>query len=634
MTVRIRESSRRPGWWRVLLGCVIAGHALLFAFTVLVGDRLSALSAGRVAIVLVALAAYTTAVAGLWWRRPTSAVVRWVALALVLLFAARLHIPPYILRQKLNQPENDATALVRHLRELSASQEQYRLSTGHYAASIDSLSSWITPIEDVQSVVRTNGDRGWSARSKRGVAECSIWVRDSTMRTNVHAPEGMPICVGQRGAGRHSVSIQWATAPAHELPGGIRRPLTGVWRQHRADERRTGIVPEQLSDSASSYRWTTRIGGELRASVAVAGSQLFVGAHGNGEFVSLSLDSGGVDWRIRVANWVHHEPVITDDLVIVTFGSNDYLGAVSTVAQAPGGIAAYDRRTGRERWHHYLNTSVMTSPVVGDSLVAVVTTGNQALAWQLTDGAERWRTPLPSHSWMGNPMVVGDRMIVGLEFTRLCILSLPTGALESCTKFAGKGWGAGHASVALADSLALIVYDEEITVAEAVRAKLWKFLVTRLLGIEGRAGQQYAVAIDLSSGRERWRVRLGGANGTPVQGHIAGTPVVVEGIAYIPSPLNGYITAVRTTDGRALWSTPVHAVRGSVLVTQGAVVSATTDAALVVLDAATGKQRCRQPLPAVSDRAGPTLAGRTALFALRNGLVLAQPIGDLLACRG
>ncbi len=620
----------RCSWWRLLLAFVIVCDAAWFAFAVLGAGRFSAAS-GRLAIVLVMLTVYATAVAGLLWQRPARAALRWGAFVLVLLFAARLHIPQYILQQQMNRPANDATALVQHLRELAATQEQYRLQTGHYATSADSMSSLLTPMPDVHSVLRTNGDKGWAARATRGATECMIWVRDSSLRTDSRAYEGLPYCAGRSTSDPRTHMIARATMPAQEVAGGIVRPLTGTWLQHRADERRTGTVAAEPGDVG--YRWTTQVDGELRASVAAAGSQVFVGAHGNGEFVSLSLDSGHVDWRIRVANWVHHEPVVTSDLVIVTFGSNDYLGALSSVAQAPGGIAAYDRRTGRERWHHYLNTSVMTSPVVGDSLVAVVTTDNEAVAWRVTDGTELWRTTLPSHSWMGNPMVVGDRMIIGLEFTRLCMLSLPTGAVDYCTEFAGKGWGAGHASVTLAGKLALIVYDEEIPVAQAVRAGLWKFLVTRLLGIKGAAGQQYAVAIELASGRERWRVPLGGISGVADQGHIAGTPVVVDGVAYVPSPLNGHVTAIRAESGTVLWTTPIKAVRGSVLVSQGAVISATSDASLVVLDAATGQERCRQTLPAASDRAGPTLAGRTALLALRNGLVLARPIDDMLQCR-
>ncbi len=618
-------------WWRVLLAFLIVCHAAWFAFTVLVGGRFSAASAGRFAIVIVLLTISATAITGLLWRRPARAAVRWGAVALVLLFAARMHVPQYVLQRNMYRPSDGATPLVQQLRELTSAQEQYRLQTGHYASSIDSMSSLLTPFPEVESVLRTNGAKGWAGRATRGAAECVIWVRDSSLRIDPRAHEGVPYCAGRSAANPRMQMMSRATAPAQEVAGGIVRPLTGTWLQHRADERRTGSVASELGDVG--YRWTTQVDGELRASVAAAGSQLFIGAHGNGEFVSLSLDSGHVDWRIRLANWVHHEPVVTSDLVIVTFGSNDNFGAFSAVANGSGGISTFDRRTGRERWHHYLNASVMTSPVIGDSLVAVITTDNEAVAWRVTDGAELWRTALPSQSWMGNPMVVGDRMIIGLEKTRLCVLSLVTGAVDYCTEFAGNGWGAGHASVTLADKLALIVYDEDIPVAQAVRAGLWKFLFTRLLGIEGAAGQQYAVAIELSSGREHWRVPLGGISGADVQGHIAGTPVVVDGVAYVPSPLNGHVTAIRAESGTVLWSTPIKAVRGSVLVTHGAVVSATSDASLVVLDAATGNERCRQTLPAASDRAGPTLVGRTALLALRNGLVLARPIDDMLQCR-
>ena len=610
---------------------VIAGHATWFTLSVVLGGRFSAVSGGRFAVAAAVLAVHAMAVAGLMRRRPYSAAIRWGAVVLVLLAAARLHIPRYMLARKLDQPADDATALVQHLRELSASQEQFRLRTGHYAATSDSMASLLTPMSGVQSVLRANGEQGWAASATRGEAQCAIWVRDSSLRTDPRQLEGMPYCAGRTKSNHRSPMLPRSAMPAREASQGMRRPVTGTWRQHRADERRTGIIAAEPGDVG--HWWTTQVDGELRSSVAVAGSQVFVGAHGNGEFVSLSLDSGHVDWRIRVANWVHHQPVVTPDLVIVTFGSNDYFGTASSYAQPPGGIAAYDRRTGRERWHHYLKSSVMTSPVLGDSLVAVTTTDNEAIAWRVADGTETWRTTLPSHSWMGNPMVVGDRMVIGLEFTRLCVLGLSNGRIDYCTEFKGKGWGAGHASVTLANELALIVYNEDIPVGPAVRAGLWKFLLTRMLGIAGTAEQQMLVAIELATGHERWRTPLGGISGAVIQGHIAGTPVVVDGVAYVPSPLNGHITAVHAESGHVLWSTAVNAARGSVLVTQGAVLSATSDGFLVVLDAANGVARCHLKLPGASDRAGPTLAGKTALLSLRNGLVFARPIDDLLHCR-
>ncbi len=600
---------RTQSWWRVLLAFVIACHAVWFTYEILANGRFSAASAGRFAIVAAVVGVHAIA-AALLMQQTGSFALRWSACILVFLTAARLHIPPHLLQARLQRPTDAAVDVVRHLREVTASQEQHRLRTGHYAASLNSLLDWMPQSPQIITSIRANGDEGWAGRSAQGATDCAIWVRDSGLRNDPGQREGVP----------HSV----------DAPLGTRRPLNGTWLEHRADERRTGIVAALPGDTGN--RRTTAVDGEIRASPAVAGTQVFIGTHGNGEFVSLSLDSGHVDWRIRVANWVHHEPVVTPGLVIVTFGNNEHLGEIIIHSQPPGGIAAYDRRTGIERWHHYSTASVMTSPVVGDSLVAVPTTDNEAVEWRISDGHEAWRTTLPSHSWMGNPLVTGDKLIFGIEFTRLCVLTLPSGSIDYCTAVKGKGRGAGHASVAVADDLVLLTYDEEISVLPAVRAGLWTFLTTRLLGTEGTAGQQFLVALELATGRERWRVPLGGSSGATVQGHIAGTPVIQNGVAYIPSPRNGHVTAVRANSGRVLRSTSIKAVRSSVLVTEGAVLSATTDTALVVLDAATGKERCRQTLSAASDRAGPTLAGKTALLALRNGVVLARPIDDMLHC--
>jgi outer membrane protein assembly factor BamB len=411
-------------------------------------------------------------------------------------------------------------------------------------------------------------------------------------------------------------------APAPER-GFTAADLFGEWLQHRADASHSGITPAAIGTPGA--RWTYAVGGELRASVAVAGNQVFIGAHGNGELVALTLDSGRVGFRIRVPNWVHHEPVVTTDLVIVPFGNSEPIEpGGAQLGSAPSGIAAYERRTGIERWRRYTNTSVMVSPVVRDSIVAAVTHEGDVIAWRIADGKELWRTRLARRSPMANPLLADSVLFVGVELAELCALDVRTGHLLYCHEVASDGWGAGHSSPTLAGSTVLFSYHTRTS----------GFWLRALAGIAKPTthGDAMLVALDAASGRERWRVNLGrGVH--DVVGHIAGTPVVVGKTAYVNAPSSGRVVAVQTDSGRVLWSSDVRPARGSVLVTNGAVLSASSDGQLVVLDAATGKERCRQKLPANPDRAGLTLAGNTGILTLRNGLVVARPIGDWIACR-
>jgi hypothetical protein len=116
-------------------------------------------------------------------------------------------------------------------------------------------------------------------------------------------------------------------------------------------------------------------------------------------------------------------------------------------------------------------------------------------------------------------------------------------------------------------------------------------------------------------------------------GHMAGTPVVMDGVAYVASPVSGRIYAVRADSGRTLWSRFVNTSRGSVLVTQGVVLAATRDTTMVVLEQATGAVRCTQRIPGLSDRAGLTLAGTTGILTTQTGLVVARPITEWTTCK-
>jgi outer membrane protein assembly factor BamB len=164
-----------------------------------------------------------------------------------------------------------------------------------------------------------------------------------------------------------------------------------------------------------------------------------------------------------------------------------------------------------------------------------------------------------------------------------------------------------------------------------------KWIARKMFGIAERArdpevGEQILVGYQWRDGTVRWRTSLGRGTLFPA-GHIAGTPVVVGDIAFVPAANNGNVVAVDTRTGRVIWSTPVKAARGSVVEWQGAILAATQDTTMVVLESASGRVSCRQKLPAVPDRAALTVSGATGVLTLRNGTVMARPMADWRACR-
>ncbi len=626
----------------MLLAICLTGQLICCTADALRGDPYSVWAQGRTGALLLVACIYGAALVLLLpAMRARQRVFTWLAVGGALLFSVRFHAVRAWVRNDAREeavwnspPSKQTSDLVALLREVSAAQEQYRLGNHTYAGSVDSLSRWLPPRSDsitVQMIRR--GDSGWSARASVSDTHCSIWVRDSTLRVEPWETEGAPACGNVVRTKRRQVHTVMA-APAREVafaPQDVR----GVWLQHRVDSDRSATAAASSRLSGGPYRWTTRIGGEMLASVAVVGNQVFAGAHGNGEFAVLSLDSGRVAFRIRAPNWIHHEPVVTSDLAIVTFGNNEKNPADQPVGSDPSGIAAYDRRTGVERWRRYSPASMMTSPVLYDSIVAAVSTSREAVGLRATDGKQLWRAELPSVSPMGNPLLIDTLMVVGLERARLCVLDVRTGARLYCRTIDSRGWGAGHASVASTGTTLLFTFAPGVGPLDALRLGNWRPAIGHVLRLPSpnfEVEEQVLLGLDLATGQERWRVRLG-IGKYASSGHIAGTPTVADGIAYVPSPLSGKVFAVRPDSGTVLWSADVSTVRGSLLVTHGAVLAATRDTALVVLDATSGAVRCRQRLPGLSDRAGPTLAGETAIMTFRNGVIAARPIADWLSCR-
>lgn len=627
---------------RVALIVLLGAQLVWFELVVLTGSRFASLPIPRALLALIVAAPFVAAIAFLLFPTAKRRKLGIGILAVALAMTFRFHSPgifermfPRLTDESASIAAVTAPSLVQFLRELSAAQEQHRRIRQRYSTNLGDLAQWVTPPHGAIVSITARADSGWVASASLDGDTCRIWVRDSTLRHASADIEGSPGCgAPENRTGRHS--IESVVAPATEMEF-VAADIDGVWSQHRALPGRSGMT---AGSSSGPHTWTTRVAGPIRASAAIAGNQVFVGAHGNGELAAISLSTGKLGYRIRVPNWVHHEPVISDALVVVGFGNNEPspLG-LSIVGSPPSGVAAYDRVTGIERWRVHTRGSVMTSPVLAGHVVAAVTGSGEAFGWHLSSGREIWRAVVPDHSPMGNPALADSVMLFGVEPATVCALVVATGRRLYCRALDLRGWGAGHASVAVAGDVALQVYESDPEGWGIPPDSRPVALARRLIGLPPKRQrppppdalrEQVMVALRSADGSERWRVGLG--RGTRrVPGHIAGTPTIAAGVAYVPSPTNESVIAVDVATARVIWSSPVRPARGSVLVSGGKVFAATSNGT-VVLDARTGAVLCRQTLPAGADRAGPAVSGRTGVLTLVDGTVMARPLHAWLSC--
>ena len=621
-------------------------QAIVFARAAMNGERFASIPGGAYLLVATGALIYLVAIASLTVWRDKPRFIRWGSIGAAIALSLRFYSPAFfaMVLPRIPYPVehmavNISPPLEIYLRELAAAEEQYRIRERSYTSDATKLSPWVRqpPGSRVEMVAR--GDTGWSARASLNGATCDIWVRDSLLRQRAADVEGSPNCGGTEIRGIHQRIRSVVVAPSREA-GFAKTDASGTWLEHRGDDRRSASI--SANTLGQGHSWTERIGGVIRSSVAIAGNQVFVGSHGNGEIVALTLDSGKIGFRVRAPNWVHHEPAVTSDLVIFGFGNNEPSAIGPEVnGSPPSGVVAYDRVTGVEKWRRYTTGSVMASPVVKNSVVAVSTGADEAFGWRLSDGAQVWRAALPGYAPMANPVMVDSLFLIGVEPATLCALAIASGRRIYCRVLSRESWGAGHASPAIAGDLLLQVYEEDLDGSGGGVDSRPMLLVRHLIGLPPRRyrprpsnslREQVLVALRWRDGVEVWRARLGRGR-HHAQGHIAGTPTVEGSVAFVPSPVSQTVSAIDTRTGRILWATMVKPARGSVLFSEGSVITATADSTVTVLDARNGRVRCRERLPDRADRAGPTVSGATGVLTLVNGTVMARPLAAWLSCR-
>jgi predicted amidohydrolase YtcJ/outer membrane protein assembly factor BamB len=546
---------------------------------------------------------------------------------------------------------DEATRAQAALRLLASAQEQHRLVTGRYATALDQLPPQLMgDLSGIKVVVTAQGDRWWRARAQGGAESCAIAVGFLPQQEQADSLDGVPQC--RSGSRRHRHQQVHGTRFVQQQGANPSPPVdSGVWLQHRADVARTGVAPSSVALSGvalsgvapsgtgpsgtTPVRWDARLNGEIRSSVSIAGGQLFVGAHGNGEVAAFRLADGALQWRVRAPNWLHHEPVVGDGVVAYGFGNNENFGPGGKgFGSPPSGYDVLDRATGRLVHRFLTSSTAMGAPAIVGSLLVAREHAGIVHAWDLRTGTLRWSAALPGRPVgpMTNPLVVDSLVVVTSEPMAWCRLAVGTGRLLGCGTAPDGKWG-GHASPALAGRLVLMSYLEP---PPPFRQSLWRLVLgmanPKLVGTPNPKVSTVAlVAVDRDTDQVVWRRRFTGA-AFPVSGHVAGTPTVDDDAAMVPLPTIGEVVSVDVATGAVRWRAPVRPARGSVSVVGGRVFTATTTARMVVLDAATGRVHCSAPLPGAVDRAGLSIAGGTGILTFQDGRISAAPVDQWFRC--
>ncbi len=543
----------------------------------------------------------------------------------------RFFVPPIV--QRLEDPllvlPHEAARAQEILRLIASAQEQHRINVGAYAVDVRDLGGQVSAsLTGAEIEIGSRGDSAWWGEVGVGEEKCRLYVGYPSGGASVdYLPQGLPECSGAGERARHQQvnEVRFVEQSRRGMEPGQLQSASGEWLQHRADAQRSGVV----DGGSLGRRWDSWLSGEIRSSASVAGGQVFVGAHGSGEVASFSIEDGSLIWRIRAPNWLHHEPVVSNGLVVYGFGNNEAYGRSSVFGTPPNGFEAVGQSNGSLRWRRPTDSPAMGSPAIVGELVVGREASGALHAWNLTTGAEVWTQDGPAFGPMTNPVYSDSLVIVTSEPGSWCAYRVGGGEAVRCGHVRGAYWGAGHTSPAVVGTRLLFSFEDGDNLLA---------LSFRILGFNWRqlVGSPYAssvslVAADLRTGGILWRSRLSGSH-LRSAGHIAGTPVVVDSFVVVPFPVIGEVAAMSVVDGSVKWRQKVYPARGSVSVVNGQVFAATNLQTSVVADLRSGRRVCSQKLPGRVDRAGLTISGNTGILTFLDGRVSAAPVSEWMTC--
>jgi outer membrane protein assembly factor BamB len=301
----------------------------------------------------------------------------------------------------------------------------------------------------------------------------------------------------------------------------------------------------------------------VRSSPTVAANVVYIGSSDGGLY-ALDSKTGRLKWKYAAGAPVTSTPLVTDGLVVFTAhdGSIHALAVatgrrrwrVATGAERPqfwghesedtwtssptpagnlvlvgsgdGSLYALELATGRVRWKGQTGGRIRSSPAVRGDLAVVGSADGKVYGFDLASGRERWRfetngVTLKSDTFgydrktvQSSPVIAGDLVVVGARDGYMYGLELATGRQR---------WVVDHkiswinCSPAIADGM---VYT-------------------------GSSDGQFAQAVDLATGQERWRHNDLGV--------IWSSPAVAGPTVYVAST-RGLLYALDRASGKEQWS--------------------------------------------------------------------------------
>lgn len=418
------------------------------------------------------------------------------------------------------------------------------------------------------------------------------------------APGSHEAILSARSATGASATIRHTFAACTAAPAPR---VGGDWSQVGGGARHTGALQRAIAPPLAT-RWTTPVGGHIiTASPAIAAGTVFVtvtdlGDGRSGGIVALELTTGAIQWRVTTSVPVRGAVAVVDGIVVAP--------------QIDGTVLGLDAKTGTQRWQRHLGPRI--APLASATFGSVAAVGHEVVIGHQRNvgsiyaatGEVRWQfDPVPN----------------GTDGQSLAAVAIATDlVVGTFTRSRG-----GVATWDFATAAPRWQLDDDATIginATPVIGDKFVYIVNAADTVS---------ALALATGSVAWSVQLD-PTGFPWGNATVGTPALAHDILVVPT-LYRYVVALDASTGRERWRhealpSPLRTThyRGahqagyaaSPVITGDVVWIADTSGELAALDLTTGTPRWRASVGA------PVLAG---LAASGDWLVVASYDGSVRA---
>lgn len=440
-----------------------------------------------------------------------------------------------------------------------------------------------------------------------------------------------PVRCGEAGAltppGARIVDVRRQPLAVSAVPAS--HPESEVWPEYRRAADRDADDAANLHSAA--FTWRAIADGEVRATPSVADGKVLVGTHGAGVLHAFDLRTGRLLWKHYVPNWIHQDAVSDGHTVLVGFGDTQY----SQYAWTPAGVSAFSLANGALLWSAFEGNAVMTSPVIWRQSAVYITSAGVLKVRDLQTGAETARLRLPGRAVMASPTLRGDTLVASLDDAEsVCAIRIDPVAILWCTPLAQGGMGGTSAPTVAGGRVYASAAMSHPDGPLGLSAERWhdvKYALGWMRSTDWTFVGQRIWALDLATGHVDWQSPIYPAVRNP-GGHISGTAVVDKGNAITLLPLTDTMVALDSTTGKERWAQNTGASRGPAAYSGGRLFLTLHGGELRVVNSETGKTECSVPTKTDFDRAGPAVADSSLLFGSLAGVVYSMPLSTMQGC--